>query len=250
MGRTKSCTDHLGNRFNSVTEMCKYWKIDRGTYQTRIKIGYTLEQALATPSGKLQIVTDHEGNEFASMMELCKYWGVNYDLVKQRLAHGFSMEDALTIPVNQIRKRERIIDAYGNEYTTIDELCKHYNISIYTYYYYKNHGELIDKEASRNREIEITDIYGNRYNTIEDAARDWKIKSATVRYRVKQGWDAELALLDTKGIRVRLLYKGLDGRMRYIVRCNNQPLVAREVVEIIRPDLLKAYDKYNNSNKN
>lgn len=171
MGRTKSCTDHLGNRFNSVTEMCKYWKIDRGTYQTRIKTGYTLEQALATPSGKLQIVTDHEGNEFASMMELCKYWGVNYDLVKQRLAHGFSMEDALTIPVNQIRKRERIIDAYGNEYTTIDELCKHYNISIYTYYYYKNHGELIDKEASRNREIEITDVYGNRYNTIENAAR-------------------------------------------------------------------------------
>lgn len=39
-------TDHLGNVFNSIAQMCKYWNITNHIYTKRINDGWTKEQAL------------------------------------------------------------------------------------------------------------------------------------------------------------------------------------------------------------
>ena len=62
---TTPCTDHLGNKFESITSMCKHWGIGLRTFQYRMKQGLTLEQTLTTPIKDLT-VTDHLGNKFES----------------------------------------------------------------------------------------------------------------------------------------------------------------------------------------
>lgn len=43
---SNAITDHLGNQFASITEMCKYHNIGYYTYEQRIRRGRTLEEAL------------------------------------------------------------------------------------------------------------------------------------------------------------------------------------------------------------
>ena len=44
--------DHLGNSFDSISDMCRAYLIDKDTYHKRIKRGYTVEEALTTPEDK------------------------------------------------------------------------------------------------------------------------------------------------------------------------------------------------------
>lgn len=50
MKKETTVTDHLGNKFSSISAMCKYYQISRSTYNHRVERGWTLEAALTTPS--------------------------------------------------------------------------------------------------------------------------------------------------------------------------------------------------------
>ena len=41
------CYDHLGNKFKTKAEMCKYYGINQTTFNTRLKSGMTLKDALS-----------------------------------------------------------------------------------------------------------------------------------------------------------------------------------------------------------
>ena len=99
----KITTDHLGNRFNSYDEMCKYWNKQKQTVVNRLKNGWTLKEALETPirtrgyRGKEAI--DHLGNHFNSQSEMCSYWNKSLCTVLNRVKSGWSLKDALETPV-------------------------------------------------------------------------------------------------------------------------------------------------------
>lgn len=44
--RANPVFDHLGNEYNTKSEMCQKWNVDLKLFLRRIKIGYTIEQAL------------------------------------------------------------------------------------------------------------------------------------------------------------------------------------------------------------
>lgn len=44
-------TDHLGNSFSSYSKMAEFYKIPSGTLSTRLKRGWTLEEALIGKRG-------------------------------------------------------------------------------------------------------------------------------------------------------------------------------------------------------
>ena len=48
----KKVKDCLGNSFDSISDMCRAYLIDKDTYHKRIKRGYTVEEALTTPEDK------------------------------------------------------------------------------------------------------------------------------------------------------------------------------------------------------
>ena len=102
-------TDHVGNRFLTIGEMCKYYHITRGVYDGRIKHGWPVKEALTTPIRK--IVTDHWGNKYSSVTEMCQRYGIKLDTYLRRINYGWTQEQALTLP-----SRYTILDCFGNKF--------------------------------------------------------------------------------------------------------------------------------------
>ena len=95
--------------------------------------------------------------------------------------------------------------------------------------------------------------FGVTYPSIRKAAAAFGIPESTLRNRLKNYWDIEVALIVSTG-RVTLGFMGLDGQAYYRVSWldkNSEKYgsgniqTAREIVEHYRPDLLDAYDKSN-----
>lgn len=108
--RSAAATDHKGIEFESVTEMCKAYEINRDLYKNRLKLGWTKEKALTTPAGPSgrsvltgkPIFFDHLGNQYSSMAEMSRAYGITPETYRRR-RHilQMSVKDALTTPVRQ-----------------------------------------------------------------------------------------------------------------------------------------------------
>ncbi len=104
----KKCTDHLGNAFDSIHDMCDHWNVDRLIYAKRRERDKTIEEAL-TMSKEVQ---DHLGNKFKSTSKMCRYWNVERATYNRRIKHGKSVEEALTGGVNHKQTADIL---YGNK---------------------------------------------------------------------------------------------------------------------------------------
>lgn len=50
--KRNSCTDHLGNEFESIRAMAEFYHIPYNTLYNRLKRKWSLKRALITPNGK------------------------------------------------------------------------------------------------------------------------------------------------------------------------------------------------------
>ena len=95
----RDVSDHLGNKFDSVSSMIEYWGISRNAYLGRRAKGLPLEEILTKPVKSLKRLKeykDFEGNVFSTKAEMAEHWGVNYSTLRNRLRLGWSLEEALT----------------------------------------------------------------------------------------------------------------------------------------------------------
>lgn len=135
--RSVEVVDHLGNKFTSGAALCRYWKIDNGTYRTRIKAGWSMKETLETPvkklsEGPLRIVRDHLGNEFGSISEMCDYWRINYNTFNSRIDSNMSLKDALETPVASILNTA---DHLGKWFSGVSAMCGYWGIYKITFEY-------------------------------------------------------------------------------------------------------------------
>ena len=82
------CKDHTGREFASITKMCHFWGISEQLYSSRLKAGWSVEEALTTPKSKYEkcFKTNHE-----------KYGGMDINFIANifKSGYGISREDAL-----------------------------------------------------------------------------------------------------------------------------------------------------------
>lgn len=121
--------DHLGNKFESKREMCRYWNVSFSLYNARIKRGWSLKRTLEEDI-KDWSATDHLGNVFSTQSEMCKFHGVSDTTFKKRIKEGMSLEEALT---PDWPNRHKWIDHEGNAFESTAELCRYWNISYVTF---------------------------------------------------------------------------------------------------------------------
>ena len=50
--KRNSCTDHLGNEFESIRAMAEFYSVPYNTLYNRLKRKWSLKRALITPNGK------------------------------------------------------------------------------------------------------------------------------------------------------------------------------------------------------
>lgn len=97
----KPCTDHLGNKYPTIKEMCKIYGLNPETYSRRINVYHmSVAEALTRPvkhNGGIRC-QDHHGRCYKSRTRMCERYGIDRKLFEYRISHDWSLEDALTTP--------------------------------------------------------------------------------------------------------------------------------------------------------
>lgn len=147
----KICYDHLGNKFESFSAMCRYYNTPYQRVQHRLSVGQSLKEALTAEknaSSNSKICYDFQGNKFKSQNEMCEYYGITRRMLKSRLLKGLTLEEALTLPKQNDTSRHQYHDMFGNHFDSLNKLLKCYNIYDKTY------------RAQKSRNYSLSQILG------------------------------------------------------------------------------------------
>lgn len=193
----KKCTDHLGNYFESESARAKHWGKTASAVRARLKKGWSLKDALETPSehGNLRKeCVDHLGNHFKSESDRAKYWGIGYGTVNSRLKLGWSLKDALETPGNEKPRAIKCTDHLGNEFKSDIARAKHWNLGAATVRTRLAQGWSLKDALEKPTKLAVFDHLGNGFGSLKSMAEHWNKPTRVVHDRLKAGWSLKDAL--------------------------------------------------------
>lgn len=239
--RIKEVKDHLGITYPTKKAMCSKYNVPIETYDSRIKKGWTVKEALL---GKdKEIIKDHKGKVYKTKLDMCKAYNIEYTLFSSRIRLGWTLEKALTTPitVNVIK------DHTGRIFNTIDDMVETWGITKSAYYQRLAKGWSLKKTLTTPMIIEHKlDAFG-KVVKLKELEKEYNIDSWNIIYRTtKLLWDIEIALTvpaTANNAKINIKFVGLDGQARYKVQWSEDYQTTREVIAHARPDLLELYDK-------
>ena len=181
----KAWTDHKGNEYSSLPEMCAAYGITEKLFQGRVRnCGWDLERALTTPvsyiPGNAKAIRDPGGREFPSVSAMCKYHNVSRTLFKERLARGWDLERALCAPAKKTNdiSPKPARDHKGNIYPSFNAMCRAYDTNKDRVKSRLELGWDLGRALTEGSVIygkPIKDYVGREFATIRDAANFYGI---------------------------------------------------------------------------
>lgn len=191
------CYDHRGRRFKSIKEMCKAYDVIISTYYSRLRSGYSLEEALEKPN---KLIMDNKGNEFDTFEEMCNYHGMCSRTYYRLHKKGKTMTEIFN-------DKHIIIDKYGNRFKSVNQFCNFYGIRHSQYQYHISKGRTVDDivnivEARRyahinkiepvlqksGKRIEFED---KQFDSIKSLCHAYNVKLNTFYRRKERGFTLE-----------------------------------------------------------
>lgn len=184
--------DHLGNIFETKTDMCNHYHIDHTTFNKRIKNGWSLKDALTTPLRK-HVVFDHNGITYDSTASMCEAYHITESLYSFRKDCGYSLEQRLC------GKREGcIVDDKGYEYDTIEEMCNDKGVNASTFRTRQRRGASLREclygigVDDEDTDIAILNkIFSMSFSSIRNACHHNNMAAHVYRNRRKKGYTIE-----------------------------------------------------------
>lgn len=207
-GRRKKCKDHLGNEFNSVTEMCMHYKLSVMTFRIRINRGWSLEDALTVPvdrDKKSVKYTDKDGNKFRNKKEIASFHNMSCSRYYLLAKSGNTLEDDKDHKFG-VGNCNLVTDPFGKTHRTLIKMLKFYDIPKSSYIAYILTGRsmtdvLVDKMNGRllkvnsgSRYDNVVDHLGKHYESISDMCRHYNIKYSSLKNRLLIGWSLKDSL--------------------------------------------------------
>ncbi len=184
-------SDHLGNKYKSIEDMCTHYSINPSTYKFRIKSGLSVENALTAPINKKTCI-DHLGNVFDSLNKMCGFYGINANTYKTRIRAGKSIEEALTekkkVPSD---KGNSCVDHLGNEYRSYAAMAKAYGVAASVVRDRIDRGLKIEEVLEKK---EVADHTGRKYRSETQMCKAYGVHISVYKSRLSRGWSQEDAL--------------------------------------------------------
>lgn len=92
--------DHKGRRFESITAMCRFWKIPPETFRRRhFYLGWSLQKSLTQKPHKPQIDIVIDNMQFTSFKQIADYLHINKNTIAHRFYKGWTPEE-LKLPAD------------------------------------------------------------------------------------------------------------------------------------------------------
>lgn len=207
------CKDHLGNEYDSVSNMCKAYNIGVSTFQSRLKRGYNLKQALTNDSWHLEIY-EYRGKKYSSIDSICRDYGFTRYAIENYTRKGMSLNEALDKVIEN--KSKVYTDPLGREFKTLKELCAAWGVDVKTVRIKLRAGNSLEEalRVNKNNRYEIKDHLGNTYKNKAELCRAYGITVGTLNDRLKAGMTIEQALTNRKStVPIKCKdYKGIEYR--------------------------------------
>ena len=195
---SKVCYDHLGNRYNSIEEMCQAYSINKETFYTRTTKGWSIEDALTKPIKKMHMgAIKYRGITYSNFTELCESFNMKPTVVQQRIKLGWTLDRALNTATRaQNSNLKNIVEYKGIKYGSFSELCKAYNKPMTTVKYRILNGSSLEDalESEAKRSVKPIDHRGIEYDSFQNMCKAYNKNGSMVRNRLNRGWSLKDAL--------------------------------------------------------
>ena len=212
----KTCTDHLGNTYNSVAAMCAAYSITRRCYYNRLRSNWSQEKALTTPLSKNEwarrckrLIKDHLGNKYDSCEEMCAAYGINNTDYYRRIRAGWSIEKALTTPDDEFIQmgKKQCVDHLGNIWPSQTAMCKHYGVTKMQIRSRIELGwtleEILTHPEKKSTNKECTDHLGNKFKSQKDMYAYWGVSESIYKRRIRVMGLSQKEALETKNFHIK-----------------------------------------------
>ena len=189
--------DHLGNQFNSMSEMCEHYHLKKSVFMDRRQRGWTLQECLEgrdSRIGKNGKVFDHKGNEYLSEKAMCEKYEIKYETYSGRKRRGLSLEECLAKP-----KENPVYDHNRQKFPNKKALCAHYNVDPSTFQNRIDKGWPLKKALTTPSrkdpsKLSCKDHLGNTFASQSEMCKHYNIEIGTFQRRLERGWTTEQAL--------------------------------------------------------
>lgn len=189
--------DHLGNVYQTFSDMADAYGINRMTLRQRLKKKMPLEEALTTApefKNKRKPLTAPDGKEYPSIRSLATAYNMDPATLRYRLKI-MTLEDALATPLGINRNTKPITGPDGTEYPSIAALARDYQKPYTEVTHRIRTGWDMKKAMTKpsNRQP-VTGPNGKIYPSRKALARAYGISYETLVTRLCNGWSLEEAL--------------------------------------------------------
>lgn len=185
-------TDHVGNTFDTVYQLCAYYGVSESKYHSRLNNGWTLEEALTGIRQKRKVV-DHLGNVFNSKSDMCQHYGIPLARYEARIKSGQTKEEALLGVTDS--STWTVEDHLGNKYLNTSQMCKHYGVRMDMFCQRKKRGWTLEEALTgKKKNTPVTDHNGKQFPNMEEMCAAYEVPVARYSSRIKLGWTVEEAL--------------------------------------------------------
>ena len=125
--RGVTCTDHLGNRFDSYKEMALFHKVEPDIfYNRRNKTKLPLELCLSPKSLRGHKYFSYKGKQYSSLLLACELLGLNPWVVYQHRRKGMTAEEAIDYALEH--RRKEWTDHLGNKFSSLSEMAEFHHL--------------------------------------------------------------------------------------------------------------------------
>ena len=189
-------TDHLGNRFNTQTDMALYHGCDPNILNYYLRKKPIKEAIELTKKSNTMNIIDHKGNQFKTLKQMCQHYGITLTCYQKRKKKGWTLKKILTTPVRKPKQKAKPILYNGHTYSSMTDFCKHHNISVTKYQrgikLRKSLNQIINDNDS---EMKCYDHLGNSYTNIKHLCETYNIPRHIYSGRLKRNWSLEKTLM-------------------------------------------------------
>ena len=192
--------DHKGNSYPTIQSMCEAYGITASLYNSRIRRGKSLQEALETPLEDQRV--EYEGLTYSSLKELAEKKNINAGTLRSRIKMGWSLDEAVT----GIKRSRIYIDHTGKEYPSQKEMCSAYGIEPSVYQGRIRQGWTVEQALTNTPPQKLqkprrrTDHKGNEYPDLTALCQAYGISVSTYQKRISMGMNIEEALTSTEPV--------------------------------------------------
>lgn len=196
----------FGVEYANLKELLEQYGISKQLYKNRIKMGWSVEDAVAMPVQENRIKpVEYRGKQYSSISELAREVGSHPVVLARKIREGMSVEEAVE------GKPVELVECEGKTYKGLKGVAEAYGVGLVTLKKRLDKGMKIEDAVHYSDVVNrVVEFRGKVYGSITQVAKEVGMSPVTLNARVRSGMSLEEAVSCYVNIHYKpIVYKGV-----------------------------------------